>query len=794
MLSNRSPEHHENATAVQLGRWGDSPSTLAPPSGEGPGPGQLLRYLDAILRYKWLILLLTLAGGAVGIVASRFVQPRYLVQSTIWIEVSNRPRGGTDMGPIRSAELLQSYAWIELLKSFSVLESVVLEQKFYLHPRAAAERPLFESFQLAGDLRPGAYRLVVSGDGREIALSSGDNAVIERGRVGDEVGLAAGFRWLPPVEQLTPGRTVEFTLNNPRDVASGLASMVQTRMAQDGNFLQISLQGTNPVLIADILNAITRRYVEVAAQLKRSRLDEVSVVLGEQLSYAEQNLRDAEISLESFRVQTITLPSEQSNPVAAGIEITRNPAFERFFEMRIAREQQRGDRLAIERALAQAGREEISVDALSAIPAVQASAELVQALEQRTARRADLRALEQRYTDDYPPLRRLRDEIAVLERRTIPQLGQDLIRRILSQESELEDRVLSASEELRRIPPRAIEEARLERGVTIADNLYRTLKQRYEEARLAAESSIPDVRLLDAAAVPNQPVQNQQRTIALLGLLGGLGLAVLGALLLDRFDPKLRYPQQVSDEIGLPIITAIPHLKDDEDVSPQVVEAFRELRFKVGHGIAPGEPILLTISSPESGDGKSFVAQNLAMAFASQGLRTLLIDGDIRRGALNRSFGLDRTPGLTNVLRRDATLNEAIRSTPVPSLFLLPSGVRSQDSPDLLTGTPLPDLLNRLGEHFQVILVDTPPLGAGVDPYILAMATGRLALVLRTNRSNRAFTAAKLDILERFPIRLEGVVLNDVPPSTVYRYYSYLPGYAAHDEVEPASLAAAHGS
>src|SRR6266581_341179 len=134
----------------------------------------------------------------------------------------------------------------------------------------------------------------------------------------------------------------------------------------------------------------------------------------------------------------------------------------------------------------------------------------------------------------------------------------------------------------------------------------------------------------------------------LVALIGSFGLAVVGAVLLDRVDPRVRYPDQVSREMGLPILGVIPHLRKGDLVGrgggpppetvAEVVEAMRGVCLNVTHAYGAG-PIVLTLTSPGPGDGKSFLAANLARTFAEGGQRTLLVDGDIRRGVLHRRLG-----------------------------------------------------------------------------------------------------------------------------------------------------------
>jgi capsular exopolysaccharide synthesis family protein len=268
-----------------------------------------------------------------------------------------------------------------------------------------------------------------------------------------------------------------------------------------------------------------------------------------------------------------------------------------------------------------------------------------------------------------------------------------------------------------------------------------------------------------------------------MGLLAGLALGVVGAIMLDRADPKVRYPEQVSRDLGLAILGAVPHLRAKDPA--EVIEAMRGLRLNVMHEHGPG-PLLVTLTSPGPGDGKSFVSANLALTLADGGHRTLLVDADIRRGVLHRRFKAERQPGLVDFLREEAGVHEIVQHTPYPRLSFIGCGTRTQRAPEVLGSPAMTRLIAELREQYDAILVDSPPLTAGVDPFILGTETGSLLIVLRTGHSHRDITGAKLEVLDRLPIRLLGAVLNDVPRGAAYGYYAYysyyLPGYEAVDE------------
>jgi tyrosine-protein kinase Etk/Wzc len=771
------------------GRPSGTVSRYGPASEQGPGLG---RYRAALRRYRWLLLLGPVLGLLGGVGAGRVLRPAYVVQATIWIEgaTSGRVTGGVqrEPGPIRTSGLLSaSQGWVDLLKSYLVLDHAISTLRLYLR-YPSGDSTLFRGFGLRERFRPGAYRLEVSQRGDSVSLLTGDGVLVNRAGVGDSLGAPVGFNWVV-TGPLPAGRKVEFLVVTPRDAARGLRDRLQVSMDRDGTFLRVELTDSDPELASVVLNTVVDRFVEAAAELKREKLSELARILGEQLRQAEANVRTSETELQSFRVQTITLPSDRSVPVAAGLRLTQDPVFEAFFNQRIELEQIRRDRDAIRRAMAAIPDSGVSTDALEVIGAVQSSSALTAALEELTAKRAELRALRYRYTDEHPPVQRLAADIGILERSTIPAIAAALVEELTGREVELSRRIESASRELQQIPPRAIQEARLERDVEIAGNLYSMLQQRYEEARLAEASSIPDVRILDHAVRPQRPVKNRATQFLLLGLVAGLGLGIGAAIVLDRMDRRLQYPEQVTAEMGLPILGVIPHLKGagngtrPADAAP-VVEAMRGVRMNVMHAYGAAGPLVLTISSPGSGDGKSFVAANLALSFANAGHKVVLIDGDSRRGTLHRVMKARRKPGLTDFLAGRVSRAELVNETSFGQLHFIGCGTRSKDAPELLGSAQMIQLMTSLRASYNVIIVDSPPLGAGVDAYALSTCTGNLVLVLRTGATDREFAEAKLEVLDRLPVRILGAVLNGVKEWNVYRYYAYyLPGYE-HDEDE----------
>ena len=745
------------------------------------------RYGAAVLRYRWWILGFAALGTLGGTAAGRFLPPRYQVQATIWIQ-SSEPRGGANRGPIGANQLFESYAWIDLLKSYVVLDEVARELRLYLAPERGSASA-FAGFSVSDTYRPGRYRLLVDRGGQSFRLVGAGGEELQQGVIGDSVGLALGFRWAPTADILPAGREFGFTVKPLRDAAKGLGNALTVTMDQGGSFLQVGLTGEDPARTAATVNAVAQRYVAVGAELKRAKLNELGKLLDEQRQAARENLQQAERALEQVQVASLA-PDVGGAPVATG----GGPSLATVLGPKLEQEQLSRDRDAIEAVLVQMRDSGGSADGLAFIRAVQSAPGLSQALRDLTTKEAERRALRSRYTDAHPSVQRVMGEIELLERSTIPTLARSLIVELTARERVLAPQIAAGNRELRQIPQRAVEEARRRRDVDLAANLYTAVQQRYDEARLAEASSVADVRILDAAVAPQEPLKDATSRFIMLGFAAGLGLGLVGAVLGDRLDPRLRYPDQVTRQMGLPILGVLPHVKNrgalpgDEHVA-HVIEAMRSVRLSLMHFYGGNGPVVFTVTSPGAGDGKSFVSANLALACSEAGQPTLLIDGDTRRGGLHRVMHRPRKPGLTDCLAGAAPLEAIIQTTVYPSLDFIGGGSRFGDSPELLGSPAMAALLERVRAQYRVIVVDSPPLGAGVDPYTLGIVTGNLLLVLRTGTTNLGLARTKLTVLDHLPIRLLGVVLNDVQAGGMYRYYSYLSGYATADEREGYAVA-----
>ncbi len=762
------------------------------------------RYLAALRRFQWLIGGCVVVGVAAGFVTTRFVAPEYEVHGTIWISQPDERRQ-TPGQPIQADQLLNSSTWEQLFTSLRVTDSVVLKRRLYLHTPPIGSA-LFVGFDVGATYRSGTYELAVNPAGAQYTLSmvGPPLTVSERGQFGDSIGRQLGFHWRPSPAALRQAGTVRFSVDPIPQASQSLVDHSTAALPDQSQFMRVSLTSDHGYDAAANLSDWMTQFVAVAADLKRRKVVEVTSILGTQLQYAAARLNAAEHALEVYETGNAELvargqPDVTSGglgtaPLASAVGPGANPMVANYFTNQIQRDNLRRDIARVQSILQTQGTPQFNPEDLLSVPSLMANANNLSGdIKVYSQKQDSLRELRLKYTDEYKPVRDLQTAISTLQIQQIPHEAEQALARLRNSEQSVSQQVATESHDITQLPRAQVEQQRLHHEVDQAWGLYSQLQNRYEEARLASESASPDGQILDRPVIPNVPTRNTKPRIMFMSLIGGLGFGLALAILLDRLDRRIRYPEQATDELGLPIIGTVPRVpattRDvDDESSAQVVEAFRTIRLNILTLFDPSVPVVFTITSPGAGEGKSLISSNLAMSFAESGRRTLLVDGDIRRGQLHATFGIHQAPGVLDYLTGNASLEEVLQNTDYENLTVVSCGARRHRGPELLASPRMPQFLNSLRPHFDIIIVDSPPLGAGIDPIALAAATGNLMVVLRVGRSDRQMAQAKLGVVDRHPIRVLGCVLNDIKAEGAFRYYSYLYGYTLDDSERQAQL------
>ena len=291
--------------------------------------------------------------------------------------------------------------------------------------------------------------------------------------------------------------------------------------------------------------------------------------------------------------------------------------------------------------------------------------------------------------------------------------------------------------------------------------------------------------LIDPATVPSDPYEPDTVRNTLLAFGAGLLIGIVAALLASRFDSSIRSTRRLSDITGVPNLAVIPrvplgHQRPDDlaamgDPNSIEAEAYRTLRTAVEFLTNESGAKVVLVTSPRPGEGKSSVAANLAVTAAQAGRNVVLIDGDLRKPQMHRSFGLRNDRGLSSVLTGDATLNRAVKRLDAEkNLVILPAGPPPPDPADLLLSDRLGKAIQALAKAADLVVIDAPPVLPVTDSTILAQQSDAVLLAATVGLSERREWTETLERLAVVKANVIGTVMSRpdsrVEPATTYHY------------------------
>ena len=734
------------------------------------------RLLLLLWERKWWILAATvLATTAAFFLTRALVEPKYEARSTIWLDESAR-KGGA----ITAEDVLEGAGWADLMRSFAVLEPVVMEERLFVDPKEPdqLDRAWFSTLTVEDEVVAGEYTLHLDGSGN-YRLAHEGTGLMETGRLGSVIGRSSGFAWRPDRNRFDGLEEVTFDVMSPRLAAFHLRTNLAAGYNKEASLITTTLIWSDPEEAADILNGIVDHFVRTATELKNRKQAEIVNILERQTEFAAGQLRERELALESYRIETATEPTDlRAVPIPGALQ-TRGSVFDVYFEQRLELRRLETDVEQLQRVLSRsregAGLNEL---ALQQVPSVGTDSALLGALSELYEREANRRALLYTYTERHPTVVEESEAITRLRDVTIPSMIESLIRELRDREALLQEGMTAQAGELRQIPSRAIEDTRREREFELAEDLHNKLLTSLREATLAAATSLPDLQVVDAAFPPFSPISNDGPRIIFLVAVASFGMSVGGVLLHDRLDRRIRSPEQITRKLGLPVLGIVPRLDAGGAHQPVqaavAVESFRAIRTQLSYA-GNEAPRIVLVTSPAPRDGKSMVSANLAISYAASGRATILVDADTRRGKAEQMFSLSRSPGLSDVLLERCDLADAEQVTGIEQLTLLARGDTSGFNAELLSSERMEQLLRELGERYDMVVLDAPPLAAGADTLLLGKYADKVVVVFRAGQTDEELARAKLGMVGNVEIPFAGAILNAVPETA--HYYDY---YASH--------------
>ena len=556
------------------------------------------------------------------------------------------------------------------------------------------------------------------------------------------------------------------------DSLAALMSMARVTPGERDDFIALTVEADSPADAAVLANALAQAYADEAADRVHTAARKSLAKLMPARDAARQSREVRLAALADYRKRRAG-----SNDAIGTVRGASRP-------LSIAEVQARID--AVQAAVADPARLHMLIDSLPIDGASYGGQEYQNARQQLTRQKMLLWANDSLLGVNHPSMQATRSTVAALER-TVADKEQAIARAYLAELEVARSAALAtaapaaaftaAGDAVSIVDAAAYDRAEIEAAdfQRQAEHLAAEIDQLQARANLAPTAV---VRLLDPALPPDSPVTLHAGWILAIAAGVGAALGVGLAALRDRaaFSRSPLPPPTLNITIttlpGMPIVGAVPRMHERLSTlergrvvhefghSPAGV-AFTAMRAALDAGPARDARTVL-VTSPTSGDGRSTVAANLAIAYATAGHRTLLVDCDLRRPTQHLIFDAGSAVGFTDVVRDEARLRDAVCSTSTRDLYLLPCGAPPTDPSDMLASKRFLRLMHTVaGGTFDRVVIDCPPLASETDARILAAGADVTVLVMRAGESMRKLGSMARAALEKVGATVVGMVVND---------------------------------
>jgi capsular exopolysaccharide synthesis family protein len=766
------------------------------------GDQAYLRTLGEFLRRNRLLVLgVPIVAVLVTAAFVQVITPVYEAEALIRVE--------EERATVPLAEALRTFTAgggskihteMAVLRTRVVAEDVVDDLNLHVDVRAPRRVPraaLFDRLSAERTAQEGEYRLEREGRGFRVpGAAGGSEAAGVVVRPGEPVRL-------PGVELVLAEGALDHDVIalRVRPFARAVIDFRRTvrvhQPSRDADVIAVAYQGRDRVLVRDVPAIMAARFIERRQAGKSAEARAMVSFLGERIAHVTAELDSMEREVVEFREANRMISVEEE----AKAEV------ERLAMLQAARDAADAERVAIAQSMDQAAAEEGSTARrLMYFPTLlrsSAASEIMGMLTELENRRSAL--LELRTPED-PEVRVLTERIEELER----ELARNAVAYLdgLSNQVESYDRTLNRFRaELDRIPARQIRLARMEREASVLEEAYLLIEARRQQAELEAATADWTVQVVDPPVLPVDPVRPRKLLSVLLAGILGLVAGFGAALTREQLDTRVRTREDLRTASGaVPVLGTIPRMSEalasgrqpggrglgvglsrglgrvvgrrnggrlelthrlvtGTDPANPVSEAYRTLRTNITFARLDQRPRTLVFTSAMPGDGKSTSASNLAITLAQQGLDSVLVDADLRRGRLHRILSVPLEPGLADILLGHTAIEEAVRLIELDrgaTLRFIPGGTLPPNPADLLASERMREVIAELVDRYDTVLLDAPPLSLAADAAILGTRVDGVVLVARAGITDRAALGAAIQRLEEVGAPILGTVLNDV--------------------------------
>ncbi len=580
-----------------------------------------------------------------------------------------------------------------------------------------------------------------------------------------------------------------------------IVPVIETRL------VDISYTSPHAALASDIVNTLTEEFINYSIEMRYAPTQQASEFLAEQIAQVRKELNAKERELQKYGEEKglLVLNDEKDNTIVQGF----SSLMKAFSEAQLDRFKKQAKYIELK---------DLSAETIP----MYIEDSVLQSLRSDYIRtRSEYNEKSKQYLPGYPDMIALKGKLDSLyddlqnELRKTIRVARSEYNEAMNNERSLKEALESKKQEVYDSSSDATLYQSLNVEVTTRRNLLTTLVQKKSETQVSARLKglkTSNIKIIDKALVPKAPVPlNTSRNIILAIMLGvflGTGIAFFT----EYLDNTIRDPEEIEKSMNLPSLGVIPfvspngsrksyrsgysHFNGDKGKKTPVLpnetkeielinhlfpnlsiaEDYRTIRTSIQFSHAGTPPKIITFSSSFPQEGKSSVVSNMAVSFAQLNKKVLIVDGDLRRPRQHKIFKARNNKGLSNFLTGKITFEEAVQMTAIKNLWIIPSGPNPPNPAELMDSDRMKELLEIVRNKFDVVLIDSPPVLAVIDPIVLGSFSDSLILVVRFGKTTKKALAKAVEEIRKASTRIIGVIYNEVKAKSNGTQY-YAPSY-----------------
>ena len=423
-----------------------------------------------------------------------------------------------------------------------------------------------------------------------------------------------------------------------------------------------------------------------------------------------------------------------------------------------------------------------------------------------------LKGFRTRYRDKHPTVQEMVSRITA-DQEHLKEESQRAFESLQSQarievqkEQQAKDALMKAEQKMTELSIAKTTFDVLNRKKERSEMMYQLVLQKSKEYDLISKDTQETMFVVDKATTPLKPVRPNRPLILAGSMFGGLAVALMLAFFTNFLDDSIKSQEDVENYLRMPLLGYIPTIKSanvvERDLQSHIhptssaAEGFRTLRAAVSLARNGDKLRTIVVTSTIPSEGKSLVASNFAIVTAQTGLKTLLVDADLRRPSIHKAFQLKSQVGLTAYLSSlDRTIEEIVIPSEVPNLDIVCCGALPTNPSELISSKRMLDFLEEASARYDRVVLDCPPVSAVADPLVVGAMCDGIMFVTKFNKIRREHARRSVQRVQDAGINLIGIILNDIDfegkDSYYYSYHYYQNRYyASHYKAQPASTGA----